>query len=149
MKVILLADVKGLGKKGDAIEASEGHARNYLVPRKLAVAATPENLANVKARERAKAAQAIKEKETALTVSKKLEALIVKVSAKGGEGGRLFGSVTSEQISEALKAQHGIDIEKNKIVQSDPIKGFGSYQLKVKLGHEISGTLHIVVAEAK
>ena len=147
MKVILQQDVKGQGKKGQMIEASDGYARNFLLPRKLAVLATAENINTMKMQEKAKAAQMAAEKAEAEATAAKLKELSVKVSAKAGNGGRLFGAVTSKEISDALKAQHSIDIAKTKIVQEEPIKAFGTYELKVKLGYEVTGTLKVVVAE--
>ena len=147
MKVILQQDVKGQGKKGQMIEASDGYARNFLLPRKLAVAATAENINTMKMQEKAKAAQEAAEKAEAQAIAEKLAGITVKVTAKGGNGGRLFGAVTSKEISDALKAQFGIDIAKTKIVQEEPIKAFGGYKLKVKLGYEITGTLSVMVVE--
>ena len=147
MKVILQQDVKGQGKKGQMIEASDGYARNFLLPRKLAVPATAENINTMKMQEKAKKAQEAAEKAEAQAIAEKLAGLTVKVVAKGGNGGRLFGAVTSKEISDALKAQHSIDIAKAKIVQEEPIKAFGGYKLKVKLGYEITGTLSVMVVE--
>ena len=147
MKVILQQDVKGQGKKGQMIEASDGYARNFLLPRKLAVPATAENINTMKMQEKAKKAQEAAEKAEAQAIAEKLSGLTVKVVAKGGNGGRLFGAVTSKEISDALKAQHNIDIAKTKIVQEEPIKAFGGYKLKVKLGYEITGTLNVMVVE--
>ena len=149
MKVILLQDVKGQGKKGQLIEASDGYARNFLLPRKLAVAATAENLNTMKQQEKAKKAQEAAEKAEAQAVAEQLKAIVVKLTAKAGVGGRLFGAVTSKEISDALKEQFGLDIAKTKIVQDEPIKSFGTYQLKCKLGYEISGTLTVTVTEAQ
>lgn len=148
MKVILQQDVKGQGKKGQMIEASDGYARNFLLPRKLAVPATAENVNTMKMQEKAKKAQEATEKAEAEATAAKLKELTVKVVAKGGNGGRLFGAVTSKEIADALQAQHGIAIPKTKIVQDEPIKAFGGYELKVKLGYEVTGTLKVVVAEA-
>ena len=147
MKVILQQDVKGQGKKGQMIEASDGYARNFLLPRKLAVPATAENINTMKMQEKAKKAQEAAEMAEAQAIAEKLSGLTVKVVAKGGNGGRLFGAVTSKEISDALKAQHNIDIAKTKIVQEEPIKAFGGYKLKVKLGYEITGTLSVMVVE--
>ena len=144
MKVILQQDVKGQGKKGQMIEASDGYARNFLLPRKLA---TAENVNTMKMQEKARMAQQAAEKAEAEAVAARLEQLSVKVVAKGGNGGRLFGAVTSKEIADALSAQHGISIPKTKIVQDEPIKAFGGYTLKVKLGYEVTGTLKVVVAE--
>ena len=147
MKVILQQDVKGQGKKGQMIEASDGYARNFLLPRKLAVLATAEDINTMEVQEKAKAAQMAAEKAEAEATAAKLKELSVKVSAKAGNGGRLFGAVTSKEIADALNAQHGIAIQKTKIVQDEPIKAFGTYELKVKLGYEVTGTLKVVVAE--
>ena len=148
MKVILQQDVKGQGKKGQLIEASDGYARNFLIPRKLAVAATAENLNTMKQQEKAKLAQEAAEKAAAQALADKLAGCMVKIPAKAGNGGKLFGSVTSKEVSEALKAQFDLDIAKTKIVLPEPIKAFGTYQLKCKLGYEISGTVNVVVTEA-
>ncbi len=147
MKVILNADVKGQGKKGEMVEVSEGYARNYLLPRNLAVKATADNLNAMKLKEKAKQAQIEKEKAQARAYAEKLGGVVVKVRAKGGENGKLFGSVTSREISEALKEQFDITLEKNRIVLEDNIKSFGSYEVKCKLGYEISGTIHLLVIE--
>ena len=149
MKVILQQDVKGKGKKGQMIEASDGYARNFLIPKKLAVPATTDNINTMKLQEKAKQAQIEREKAEAREIVKKLESCVVKVSSKAGAGGKLFGSVTNKEISDALKEQFGIVIEKQKIVMADPIKAFGSYEVKCRMGYEISGTIHLVVAEAK
>ena len=149
MKVILQQDVKGQGKKGQLIEASDGYARNFLLPRKLAVAATAENLNTMKQQEKAKKAQEAAEKAEAEALSEKLKTSVVKLTAKAGTGGRLFGAVTSKEISDGLKAQYGLDVAKSKIVQEEPIKAFGTYELKCKLGYEVTGTIYVVVAEEK
>ena len=147
MKVILSADVRGQGKKGEMKEVSDGYARNYLLPRGLAVAATQDNLNAMKLRDAARKRQIELEKAAAQENAKKLEGIIVKVKAKAGDSGRLFGAVTSKEISDALAQQHGIEIEKNKIVQTEPIKSFGSYDVKCKFGYEISGVIHVLVIE--
>ena len=149
MKVILLQDVKGQGKKGQLIEASDGYARNFLIPRKLAVPATAENLNAMKQQEKAKKAQEAAEKAEAEAVAEKLKTSVVKLTAKAGAGGRLFGAVTSKEISDGLKAQYGLDVGKSKIVQEEPIKAFGTYELKCKLGYEVTGAIYVVVAEEK
>ena len=147
MKVILQQDVRGQGKKGQLVEVSDGYARNFLLPKKLAVTATPESINTMKQQEKAKKAQMAAEKAEAEAVAKKLEGLMVKISAKAGEGGRLFGAVTTKEISEALSAQHGLNIAKTKIVLEDPIKSCGSYSLKCKLGHEVTGVVNVLVVE--
>ena len=149
MKVIFNVDVRGQGKKGDMKEVSDGYARNYLLPRKLASEATADAVNGFKLREKAKAAQIARDKALAEENAKKLEGIVVQVQAKAGQGGRLFGAVTSQEISDALREQHGIEIEKNRIVQSEPIKQFGSYEVKAKLGSEVSGTINVLVTEKK
>lgn len=149
MKVIFLQDVKGQGKKGELKEVSDGYARNYLLPRKLASEATADSLNAIKLKEKAKQAQIARERALAEENGKRLAGVIVKIPARAGANGRLFGAVTSQEISDALKEQHGIEIEKNKIVQSEPIKQYGSYEVKAKLGYEVSGTINVLVVEAK
>ena len=149
MKVIFNTDVKGQGKKGELKEVSQGYARNYLIPRGLASEATADNINALKLKEKAKAAQIAKEKAQAEEYAKRLGGVQVTVRAKAGNGGKLFGAVTSEAISKALKEQHDMDIEKNKIVQAEPIKSFGSYTVKAKLGYEISGNINVLVVEEK
>ena len=149
MKVIFNTDVKGQGKKGEMKEVSIGYARNYLIPRGLASEATTDNINALKLKEKAKAAQMAREKAEAEENAKKLDGIQVIIRAKAGSSGKLFGAVTSQEISDALKEQHGIDIEKNKIIQADPIKTFGSYQVKAKLGYEVNGTVNVLVVEDK
>ncbi len=148
MKVILQQDVKGQGKKGQLVDVSDGYARNFLLPKKLAVPATAENVNTMKQQEKARLAQQAAEKAEAEATAKKLEGISVTLSAKAGDGGRLFGAVTAKEISEALSAQHGLSIAKTKIVLDEPIKSCGGYQLKVKLGYEVTGTLKVQVNEA-
>lgn len=147
MKVILLQDVKGQGKKGQLVDVSDGYARNFLLPKKLAVIATAENLNTMKQQDKARRAQQAAEKAEAEALAKKLEGLMVKVPAKAGEGGRLFGAVTAKEVSEALAAQHGVNIAKTKLVLDEPIKACGGYQLKAKLGYEVTGTVNVMVVE--
>ena len=148
MKVILQQDVKGQGKKGQMVEVSDGYGRNILLAKKLAVLATPENINTMKQQEKAKKAQEAAEKAEAEATAKKLESLTVKVAAKAGEGGRLFGAVTAKEVAEALAAQHGITINKAKLVLDEPIKACGGYKLKAKLGYEVVGTVSVMVVEA-
>ena len=148
MKVILQQDVRGQGKKGQLVEVSDGYARNFLLPKKLAVAATAENINTMKQQEKARKAQEAAEKAEAEATAARLEGLTVKVAAKAGEGGRLFGAVTAKEISEALLAQHALNVAKTKIVLEEPIKSCGAYQLKCKLGYEVTGTVNVVVVEA-
>ena len=148
MKVILLQDVKGKGKKGQLIEASEGYARNFLLPRKLAIPATTDAINTMNLKEKARRAEEQRQREEALATSKKLKECTVKLTAKAGNGGRLFGAVTTKEIAEGLKTQFGIDIPKQKLVLDEPIKAFGTYEVKAKLGFEISGVLKVTVSEA-
>ncbi len=149
MKVIFNTDVKGQGKKGEMKEVSDGYGRNYLLPRKLAVEATTDNLNALRLKEKAKQAAIAAEKAKALENAKQLESVVVKVAARAGSAGKLFGAVTNQEISDALKEQFGIEIEKQKIVQSEPIKSYGSYEVKCKFGYEISGVIHLLVVEEK
>lgn len=149
MKVILQQDVRGQGKKGQLVEVSDGYARNFLLPKKLAVIATAENLNTMKQQEKARKAQEAAEKAEAEATSKKLESLMVKIPAKAGEGGRLFGAVTAKEVSEALSAQHGVSIPKARLVMEEPIKACGGYQIKAKLGYEVVGTVNVMVVEEK
>ena len=149
MKVILQQDVKGQGKKGQMVEVSEGYARNFLLPRKLAIAATTDAINTMNLKEKARRAEEARQKAEAEATVEKLKECQVKLTAKAGNGGRLFGAVTTKEISEGLKAQYGIDIPKQKLVLEDPIKAFGSYQIKAKLGFEVVGTVYVSVFEEK
>jgi large subunit ribosomal protein L9 len=149
MKVILQKDVKGQGKKGELKEVSDGYGRNYLLPRGLAVEATADNLNTMRLKDKARQAQIAREKAQAQENAQRLADVIVQVKAKAGAGGRLFGAVTSKEIAEALEAQHDIHIEKNQIVQAEPIKQFGTFPVKCKLGYEITGTINVMVTEEK
>ena len=149
MKVILNHDVKGTGKKGQLVEVSDGYARNFLLPRKLAVEATADNVNKMKMQDKARRAQEAAEKAEAQATAEKLKELMVKIPAKAGAGGRLFGAVTTKEISAALKEQFGLELDSKKLVLPDAIKSFGSYQVKAKLGFEISGLVNVLVCEAK
>jgi len=210
MKVILQEDVKGKGKRGELVNVADGYARNFLLPRKLAVQATTENLIVMKQQEKARLKKAETDKKKAEEVAAKLEDVLVKITARGGsvagsgdkaksdekevkdsekeaksekeagsektasrkrgkssekevksekeaksedskkgEKGKLFGSITTKEISEELLKQHGIEIEKNKIIQDEPIKSFGSYEIKCKLGFDITGVINVLVIEGK
>lgn len=149
MKVILNEDVKGQGHAGQLVDVATGYARNYLLPRKLAIEATQENMSKMKQMEKARLKKQEEDKAHAMEAVSKLEGVVVTIRARSGEaGGKLFGAVTSKEISEALMEQHGIDIEKNKIVQDEHIKTFGSHEVKCKLGFEISGVINVLVVEA-
>ena len=147
MKVIFNTDVRGQGKKGEMKEVSIGYARNYLIPRGLASEATPDHINALKLKEKARAAQAAREKAQAEENAKKLGGVQAIIRAKAGSGGKLFGAVTSEAISKALKEQFDMDIEKNKIVQAEPIKSYGAFTVKAKLGYEVSGNISVLVVE--
>ena len=149
MKVILKADVKGKGKKGQMIEVAEGYARNFLMPKGLAVPATADAVNTMRLQEKAKAKADAEAKAAATEIAEKLKGMQVKVPSKGGEGGKLFGAVTGREIAAALKEQHGLDIDSKKLVLDEPIKSFGSYEVKAKLGFEISGTVYVIVTEEK
>ena len=148
MKVILLQDVKGKGKKGQLLEISDGYARNYLLPRKLAVEATADAVNTKKMNDKAAAEKAAKEKAEALDISHKLREMTLVVKAKGGGAGRLFGSVTNQEIADALKASSGISLDKRKIMIADQIKNVGTYTVTCKLGYEISAPLTVKIEEA-
>ena len=149
MKVILQQDVRGQGKKGQMVEVAEGYARNYLLPKKLAVPATAASMNTMKLQERARQAEEARQRAEAEAIAAKLKGVSVKLTARAGANGKLFGAVTSKEVSDALKEQHGIDLAKQKIVMDEPIKAYGSYELKAKLGYEVSGTIYVMVVEEK
>ena len=149
MKVILQKDVKGQGKRGQLVNVSDGYARNFLFPKNLAVPANADNMNKMIMQDKAKKAQMAAEKAEAEAIAEKLKAVVVKIPAKAGTGGRLFGAVTTKEISDGLKAQFSIDIPKQKLVLDEPIKAFGSYQVKAKLGFEVVGTVYVSVFEEK
>ena len=148
MKVILLQDVKGKGKKGQLLEVSDGYARNFMLPRKMAIEATPDAVNTMRMNDKATQERIAREKAEAMDTAKKLRELTVVVKAKGGGAGRLFGSVTNQEIAESLKTQTGISLDKRKIVLSDPIKNVGTYTVTCKLGYEISAPLTVKIEEA-
>lgn len=147
MKVVLLQDVKGQGKKDDVINVSDGYARNFLFPKKLAVEADAKVMNDIKNKESAKQHKIELEKQAARDTAAKLQSVVVKIKVQAGTAadGRIYGSVTSKDIAEALASQHGIEIDKRKIVLDDPIKNYGTYTLDVKLYPEISGKINVVV----
>ena len=148
MKVILLTDVKGKGKKGQMIEVSDGYARNYMLPRKLAQEATADAVNTMRMNDKATAERQARERAEAVAISKQLRELTLVVKAKGGGAGRLFGAVTNQEIATALKAKAGIELDKRKIVISDPIKNVGTYTVTCKLGYEITAPLTVKIEEA-
>ena len=148
MKVILLQDVKGKGKKGQMIEVSDGYARNYMLPRKIAMEATADAVNTMRMNDKAAAEKAARERAAAVEISKQLREMTLTVTAKGGGAGRLFGSVTNQEIADALKAKTGITLDKRKIVIADPIKNVGTYTVQCKLGYEITAPLTLKIEEA-
>jgi large subunit ribosomal protein L9 len=147
MKVILKEDVKGSGKAGELINAADGFARNFLLPRGLAIEANSKSLNEMQNREDAKKYKLEKEKNDALITAKRLKDITVKVSAKAGQGGRLFGSVTSKEIATAIKEQFKLDIDKRKIVLEKDIKAFGISEIEIKLYPGIAAKLKVEVGE--
>ena len=148
MKVILLQDVKGKGKKGQMLEVSDGYARNFMLPRKLAIEATPDAINTMRMTDKANQERIAREKAEAMALAKQLRELTLVVTAKGGGAGRLFGSVTNQEIADALAKKAGIKLDKRKIVISDPIKNVGTYTVTCKLGYEISAPLTVKIEEA-
>ena len=147
MKVILTQDVKGKGKKGKMIEVSDGYARNFMLPRKIAIEATADAVNTMKMNDKATQERIAREKAEALETSKKLREMTLVVKAKGGGAGRLFGSVTNQEIADALAKNAGIKLDKRKIVISDPIKSVGTYTVTCKLGYEINAPLTVKIEE--
>ena len=145
MKVVLLQDVKGKGKKDEIVNVSDGYARNYLFPRNLAAEADAKVLNDIKNKEAAKARRIELEKQAARETAEKLQSLLVKITIQSGADGKLYGSVGTKDIAEALAAQHGVEIDKRKIVLDSPIKAYGTYTVDVKLYPEISGKLNVLV----
>ena len=147
MKVILLQDVKGKGKKGQMLEVSDGYARNFMLPKKMAIEATPDAINTMRMNDKATQERIAKEKAEALATSKKLREMTVVVKAKGGGAGRLFGSVTNAEIADAL-AKQGVKLDKRKIVLNETIKNVGTYTATCKLGYEITAPLTVKIEEA-
>ena len=147
MKVILTQDVRGQGKRGQMIEVSDGYARNFLLPRKLAQEATADNVNTMKMNDKAAQERQAKERAEALERNPGLMSSIRCVTAKGGGAGRLFGSITNVEIADALAKQSGIKLDKRKIVLDEPIKSVGVYTVKCKLGYEINADLKVEVKE--
>ena len=147
MKVILLQDVKSVGKKGDILDANDGYARNFLLPKKMAVVADAANLNNLKLQKSNEAKVAQEQLEEAQRFAKELETKEVVLTIKAGEGGKTFGSVSSKEIANAFKEQCGVTIDKKKIQLSESIKSFGAHEVKVKLHPKVTGTLTVKVRE--
>ena len=148
MKIILLQDVKGKGKKGQMIEVSDGYARNFMLPKKMAIEATPDAINTMKMNDKATQERIAREKAEALALSKQLREMTLTVTAKGGGNGRLFGSVTNQEIADSLAKAAGIKLDKRKIVISDSIKIVGTYTVTCKLGYEITAPLTVKIEEA-
>ena len=146
MKVILLQDVKGKGKKGQMLEVSDGYARNFMLPKKLAIEATPDAINTMRMNDKATQERIAREKAEAVAISKQLREMTVVVKAKGGGAGRLFGSVTNAEIADAL-AKNGIKLDKRKIVLGETIKNVGTYTATCKLGYEITAPLTVKIEE--
>lgn len=147
MKIILLQDEKKLGKKGDIIEASDGYARNYIIPKKIGVEATPKNMNDLKLQKANEDKVAKEQLEAAKKLAEELDTKSVTLKIKAGEGGKAFGSVSSKEIAIAYKEQHGIEIDKKKIQLPESLKNFGTYEVKVKLHPQVTGKLTVKVAE--
>ncbi len=147
MKVILQQDIRGKGKRGQMIEVSDGYARNYMLPRKMAIEATPDNVNTMRMTDRANAEKRQREREEAFALSNRLKDMTVVVKAKGGGAGRLFGSVTTQEIADALKQTYDIMLDKRKIVLDEQIKTVGLYTVRCKLGYEITADLKIKIEE--
>ena len=148
MKVILQQDVKGKGKKGQMIEVSDGYARNYMLPRKIAVEATPDNINTMRMNDKALLERQTKERAEAVRIMNEMKEVTLTLRVKGGGAGRLFGSVTTQEIADALQKEHGIALDKRKIVLDEAIKTVGTYTVKCKLGYEITGELKLKIEEA-
>lgn len=146
MKVIFQADVKGTAKKGQILEVADGYARNFLFPKKLAIEATAGNIEDVSHKKALEERRKEHQKTEALQLAEKLKGLIIEVKTKTGEGGRLFGSVTSKEIADALKKQHQIELDKRKIELKEPIKALGSFQVQVKIHHDVIANLQVHVS---
>ena len=145
MKVILLDNIKGVGKKDEIINASDGYARNYLFPKKLSVEANAENLSKLKAKQNSQEFKRNNEREDAKALANKLNELSLKIKVKAGENGKIFGGVTAKEISENLKNQYNIDIDKKKILLKDTIKNVGTFNVEIKLFEGVIGKLKVEV----
>ena len=146
MKVILLQDVRGKGKKGQMLEVSDGYARNYMLPRKIAMEATADAINTMRMNDKATQERQARERAEAMELAKRMKAMTLTVYAKGGGAGQLFGSVTSQEIADALQSQ-GITLDKRKIVIDEPIKNVGTYTIRCKLGYEITAQLTVQIQE--
>ena len=147
MKVILQQDVKGKGKKGQMIEVSDGYARNYMLPRKIAVEATADNINTMRMTDKARVDRETRERAEAVALRDRMKEIVVHLKAKGGGAGKLFGSVTAQEIADALRAQEGVALDKRRILMDESIKNVGVYTIRCKLGYEITGSFRLDVQE--
>ena len=147
MKVILQQDVRGQGKKGQMVEVAEGYARNFLLPRKLAILATTDAINTMNIKEKTRRAEDAAARAAAVATADKLRTCNVKLTGQGGGSGKLFGAITGKEISEGLKNQFDLDVAKQKIVLEEPIKTFGTHEVRAKLGYEVSAKFTVTVAE--
>ena len=147
MKVILLENIKGVGKKDEVIEASDGYARNFLFPKKLAIEANAENMSKLKGKNDSNAYKKSVEKAEAQKIADKLKDIILKIAVKSGENGKIFGSITSKEIADSLKEQHEIDVDKKKVELKEPIKTLGNFSVSIKLYEGVNATLKIQIIE--
>ena len=147
MKVILLKDVKGTGKKGEVKEVSDGYARNFLLPKKMAVVADNTHVKELNEKNKSKELKAQKEYEEAVELGKKMEDMAVTIYSKAGDGGRLFGSITSKDIAEQLKKQHGIDVDKRKVLLDEPVRVLGSRFVEIKIHQKVTTKIRVDVRE--
>lgn len=147
MKVILQQDVKGKGKKGQMIEVSDGYARNYMLPRKIAVEATADNINTMRMTDKARIDRETRERAEAIATRDRMKEIVVNLKAKGGGAGKLFGSVTTQEIADALQAQEGIALDKRRIIMDEPVKSVGVYTIRCKLGYEVIGSFRLDVKE--
>ena len=147
MKVVLIQDVKGLGKKGELVNTSDGYARNFLFPKNLATPADNKIMNELKGKEDSRLHKIELEKKAAHDTAEKLKTIAVKITAQAGSDGRMYGTVTAKEIAEQLKKQHNIEIDRRKISLADPIRAFGTYLPEVKLYPEITGQIRVVVTE--
>ena len=147
MKVILLSDVKGVGKKQEIVNVSDGYARNMIIPRKLGLEATEKNLNDLKLKQKHEEKLAAQKLADAQQLASDLEKIRITVAMKAGEGGKVFGSIAAKEIAQAAKDQHGLDLDKKKIQLSEPIKTFGMHEVPIKLHTQVTGRLYVLVQE--
>ena len=147
MKVILQQDVKGKGKKGQMIEVSDGYARNYMLPRKIAVEATADNINTMRMTDKARVDRETRERAEAVALRDRMKEIVVHLKAKGGGAGKLFGSVTAQEVADALLAQEGVALDKRRIILDESIKNVGVYTVRCKLGYEVTGSFRLDVQE--